>query len=170
VTVGGKKIDKFKSDILKLALVRKLGRSRNYLVRRWNKHGVLVQERKRLTLSPRAFLITSGDEWKKRSTYQNHLFRSLKEANKSSEPWVNAVFSVGHGLIKFKPHTEFEHREWIKTNALFEFILSLNHSVQTFCVPEAGLDWESYRRMPDEESDPAIADSAVVETSASIPK
>jgi hypothetical protein len=171
VTVGGKKIDKFASDILKLARVRELGRSRNYLVRRWDKDGGLVQERRVRTLRPRAFLITSGEEWKARSTYQIRLLRSLNQAkSKSSETWVNAAFSVGHGLIKFKPFTEFAHREWIQENALFEFVFFLNHAVQTFCVPEASLDWSSYRRMPDEESDAAIADSAVVESSASVPK
>ena len=152
VTSRKKDISKFEADILKIAEVRRMGKARRYRVAYWDDDGSQVRESKTMSLQPRAFLLTCGEEWKKRKTYEKHLQESLAKAKTKSDcAWINAAFSLRHGLLKFQPYTEFEHRDWITVDAFFEFIFFLSHAVQTFALPNAALDTNRYRKMPQEE-------------------
>ena len=89
-----KKEPKFKADIVKLAKVREMGKIREYI----DMQTIMIKDEIRylaqslsLKASPRAFLITSGDEWKNKETYEENLLQSLRDAkNEGNELWINA--------------------------------------------------------------------------------
>jgi hypothetical protein len=124
-------IAKLQDDILKLAKLREIAKDREY--REFS-----------YSLAPRSFLITCGDEWVKKDTYEKHLMAALADAQqRRSQVWVNAVFSMRHGMFHFKPHTAFEHEQPIRDNALLEFVLFLNNAISDF--PVARIDLRKYR-------------------------
>ncbi len=139
-------IGKLQDDILKLAKLREIAKDREYL----DSLAIATPEGLQLrdgqisySLSPRSFLITCGDEWVKADTYEKHLMRALAHAQQMrSHVWVNAVFSMRHGMFHFKPHTTFEH-DRIRDNALLEFILFLNNAISDFRVSR--IDLRRYR-------------------------
>jgi hypothetical protein len=129
-------IPKLQDDSLKLAGVRTMTRVRKYsdifAVGDEAASDIKLKrfcfERK---LSPRTVLITCGSEGLRR-TYENRLLNSLKAARQVNEnTWVHLVYSLTHGLYRFKTSTEFEYRR-LKDNALLEFLLRLNHIVSTY--------------------------------------
>lgn len=150
VDFGGKKIPKFESDILKLAKVRKMGHSRRYFdfFHYESKNEFKIEERSfPVILCPRSFIITCGDEWKKPERYKKNIIDSLKKVKEEySDTWINAAFSLTHGMLHFKPYTEFEN-EWIKNNSLLEFVLLINNALSTF--PTWRIDISKYRPIPE---------------------
>ena len=92
--------------------------------------------------APRCYLITSGNEWSRKETYQRNLQASLKAFNANSKTgWINAAFSLKHGLLWFKPYTEYESR-WITEAPLLQFVLALNKAICTF--PTGQIDVSRY--------------------------
>jgi len=154
VDYRGKDRDKFEADILKLAEVRGMGKNRRYQVKYWESQEIPERASRTAALSPRAFLMTAGDEWAEAATYETHLAKSLRSAKAESEhTWINAAYSMKHGLLKYRPCTVFEHDNWIKDDSLFHFIFMLLYGIQTFALPNAALDVNAYRSMPKEEEE-----------------
>jgi hypothetical protein len=131
----GKKVSKFESDIDKLATVRTMGRVRTYdeMVPTFAKDKMSFKRLAfSLELCPRAFIITSGDEWQKSDTYKNNLIHSLKCVRQNNiNAFLNAAFSFKHGMLHFLPHENFETR-WYRNNSLLEFLLFINNAISTF--------------------------------------
>ncbi|MBI3807907.1 MAG: hypothetical protein HY281_10420 [Nitrospirae bacterium] len=120
----------------KLARVRQLARERDYMdIQRVQTNGKLefLLVNFRLTGSPRSFLITSGDEWRRKATYENNLIsaieRSWEKGNSTS--WVNAALSMTHGLLRFTPF-KVKETEWIHLDPLLTFLLLVNDSIASF--------------------------------------
>lgn len=143
---GNHKVPKFESDIEKLATVRSMGRYRKYV----DLVPILAEGRVQfmqveipIDLCPRAFIITSGDEWTKAETYEKHLLDSLRSVrNNNPDTWLNAALSLRHGMLHFAPHTDFESK-WFKDNPLLEFLLFLNKAIATFHTFK--IDIQKYR-------------------------
>lgn len=136
---GNTYISKFEADTMKLAKLRQIAQHREYrdsfpITARDAKEKneiTFVEFDVHVRLPPRCFLITCGDEWAKRDTFERNVvegLHSLKE--KGLSPWLNAVLSMRHGMLHFKPHHEYE-TQWLTKNALLEFILFLNNVVAT---------------------------------------
>jgi hypothetical protein len=126
---------KLLSDLEKLIKIRKMGEERTYVV--FSNH-VSEEELKikpqsmTLNLCPRTFLITSGREWTKRETYSGNIIKHLKSLKVDcKQTWLNACFSLNHGMLWFKPYTDFEYK-WEKKDALMMFLFSLVDSVTSF--------------------------------------
>jgi hypothetical protein len=142
------RIEKIEDDLLKLAKVRKIAKRRAYIL------PALVQAtaqgaprpgeiRLDYELAPRAYLITCGDEWVKRETYERHILASLTSASaRRSEVWLNAAFSMKHGMLNFRPYVTYE-AEWRGRNPMLEFILTLNDSVSR--IQTGRIDVRRYR-------------------------
>lgn len=141
------KIPKLQDDALKLAGVRSLTRERKYRdmfpvvdadgaqmkVKQFN----LVRK-----LSPRTVLITCGTEGL-RETFESNLLKSLNASHEINDhTWVHLVYSLKHGLFRFKTYTEFKYRH-ITENALLEFLLRLNNIISTY--PTYRVDITRYR-------------------------
>lgn len=130
-----KGVPKLESDVDKLALVRRLGRERDYMDIQPVLTGEKLEFRTldfRLNGSPRCFLITSGDEWKSKDAYENNLISALKRSKEKGNPsWINAAFSMTHGLVRFTPFKEYETK-WIEADPLLTFLLIVNESVGSF--------------------------------------
>jgi len=127
-------VSKLASDVDKLAGVRRLASERDYMdiqpVQTNGKVEFLPVEF-RLTGSPRCFLITSGDEWR-RTTYESKLISALRRSKEKGNPsWINAAFSMSHGLVRFAPFKDYE-TEWIESDPLLTFLLIVNESVASF--------------------------------------
>lgn len=131
----GKKVSKFESDIDKLATVRSMGRIRSYD----EMIPTCFEEKMRferlafsVELCPRAFIISSGDEWQNSNTYKENIVRSLVRVRQHNEnAFVNAAFSFKHGMLHFPPYKQREAK-WYKKNSLLEFLLFINHAISTF--------------------------------------
>jgi len=130
-----KGVPKLQSDVDKLACVRRLGRERDYMdIQPIQSHDKLEFRTLdfRLTGSPRCFLITSGDEWRSKDTYETNLISALQQSKAQGNPsWINAALSMTHGLLRFTPYKEYE-TEWIETDPLLTFLLIVNESVASF--------------------------------------
>ena len=134
-------IGKLEDDILKLAKLRALARRRKYIdaspigfVQQGSVRALYGSFREvEVDLAPRAYLITCGDEWSKGASYQRNLDVSLRSAAKRGEgqAWLNAAFSVRHGLTWYKPHTDFQW-ERKSEHGMLEFFLFLNHAITSF--------------------------------------
>ncbi|MEJ2682724.1 MAG: hypothetical protein P8144_15030 [Gammaproteobacteria bacterium] len=146
-------ISKLEDDILKLAKLRGIAREREYLVPiNTVQNGQVTFKNSRLpyTLSPRCFLITCGDEWVKADTYERNLLSSMNAAKqKNDHVWINAAFSMCHGMFHFKPFTQFEHQR-TRENALLEFVLFVNVVVAEFRTSH--IDIRRYRPTLPEDS------------------
>jgi len=122
-------------DLEKLALVRKMGEKREYVVPSdiVSEEELKIPFRKMvLNLCPRTFIITSGKEWVKRETYSENIIKHLKSLKvEYGQVWLNACFSLKHGMLWFKPYTDF-HYEWQKNDALMTFLFTLVDSVTSF--------------------------------------
>jgi hypothetical protein len=139
-------ISKIQDDILKLAKLRRIAKDREYLMPVHVRNGNRIELRSvpfPYALSPRCFLITCGDEWVNAATYERNLVEAMTTA-KSRHPdvWLNAVFSMRHGMWHFKPFTDFE-RKRITVNALLEFVLFINTVVAEFHTSQ--IDIRRYR-------------------------
>jgi hypothetical protein len=143
-----KKITKLEDDILKLAKLRRIADDREYLhsVATKTDTGIqLIESRVSYSLSPRSFLITFGDEWNKSETFKKNLLGALTRAKQKQDPkhvWINAVLSMRHGMFHFIPYTEFEFN-FIKENALLEFVLFMNNAISEFFTSR--IDLRRYR-------------------------
>jgi hypothetical protein len=130
-----KGIGKLEQDIGKLAQVRTLCKDREYFEIQPVVVGKKIEYRPvsfMLTGSPRCYIVTSGDEWKSSDTYKKNVVASLNRLSGSgNEPWLNAAFSLQHGLLEFRAYTKFQG-QWITTNALLQFLLTLNQAIATF--------------------------------------
>lgn len=143
-------IPKLADDILKLARLRQLARNRKYLdsspigvMSGKTVHVIRPERLISFELSPRAFLIVCGDEWKNANTLQRHLDHALRSAKqRNSHAWINAVFSVQHGMIRYKPETDHESEQRAE-NGLLEFILFLNKVISDY--PMFRIDITRYR-------------------------
>jgi hypothetical protein len=138
---------KLEDDILKLARLREIARDREYIVTAAVPaagDGVGFKDaRLRYELSPRAYLLTCGDEWKRPRSYEDKLMSALTSAARRHEHvWLNGALSLRHGLFRFKPHTKFMH-DRVSENALLEFVLSLNNAIAS--VPTGRIDLSRYR-------------------------
>jgi hypothetical protein len=146
VKQDGRKIPKFDSDIKKLAKVRSMGRRREYvdLVPCLTQEGVKLKPFVLTTdLRPMTFLITSGNEWVKAKTYEKNLLKGLRNVkDENRDTWLNAVFSLKHGMLYFERLTDFKSK-WIKENSLLEFLLYLNKAIAT--IPTFKIDIQKYR-------------------------
>jgi hypothetical protein len=140
------KISKLQEDIQKLADLRGIAREREYL----DYGAIQVAEEQRLekrrivyTLSPRCFLVTFGDEWAKSATFEKHLLAALNAAmQNSNQVWLNAVFSMRHGMFSFRPHTPFSYHR-VADNPLLEFFLFINDAVSGLWTSQ--IDLRRYR-------------------------
>jgi hypothetical protein len=141
------KIPKLQDDALKLAGVRRLTWLRQYsdifpIINADGTELKLKQLDLVRKLSPRTVLITCGAEGLKK-TFETNLIRSLKEAHEINDhAWVHLVYSLKHGLYRFKTYTEFEYRH-LAENALLEFLLRLNNIISTY--PTYRTDITRYR-------------------------
>ena len=141
--------DKLEEDFRKLAQVRELGQLREYLSSMLvtQSDGTLKIERVRSQLSPgpRAFMFTCGDDWVNRSTYQNNVRKALKRiSDDGNSVWLHAAFSLRHGLLAFRPHTDFECW-WIDSEEpLLDFIVRINASISDFITDT--IDMRRYLR------------------------
>ena len=142
------KITKLEDDILKLAKLRRIADDREYLhsVATETATGLqLVEGRFSFSLSPRSFLITCGDEWSKKETFEKNLLGALTRAKQKQDQkhvWINAVLSMRHGMFHFVPYTEFEFNS-IKDNALLEFFFFVNNAISEFFTSR--IDLRRYR-------------------------
>ena len=129
------KLSKLEDDILKLAKLRGIAREREYLIpvnSVQNNQVQFANARLPYILPPRCFLITCGDEWVKAATYEKNLLGAMNAAAKrSAHVWLNAAFSMRHGMFHFKPFTDFDHQRTIE-NALLEFVLFINVVIAEF--------------------------------------
>ena len=127
-------VAKLEDDALKLAKLRRLARKREYV----HTHLYLVRRRHHAkvqflpvsfpyNLAPRTFLILCGDEWAKKDS----LKRNVEAALRSAKGFINAVFSMRHGMLWFKPYTDYES-EWRPQNGLLEFIFFLNKTISSY--------------------------------------
>jgi len=146
VKQDGRKIPKFNSDIKKLAKVRSMGRRREYvdLVPCPTQEGVKLKPFVfTIDLRPMTFLITSGNEWAKAETYEKNLLNGLRNVrDENRDTWLNAVFSLRHGMLHFERFSDFKSK-WIKENSLLEFLLFLNNAIAT--IPTFKIDIQKYR-------------------------
>lgn len=130
-----RKVPKIEDDLIKIARVRKIAQQREYMETFPNiENGQLKFSTHKIdiSLSPRSFLITCGDEWQKEETYEKHILSALTSAKeKGHEVWVNAVLSMKHGMFHVTPYTEFEINK-IKENALLEFLLFINSTISSY--------------------------------------
>lgn len=132
------KISKMQDDLLKLGRVRNIARDRQYLdsIPVMMRDGSVALEDRVInySLSPRSFLITCGDEWKKHETYERNLMSAMTAAQAiERHSWVNGVFSMRHGLFHFHPYTNNEHTRIPQDdNALLEFMMFLSRAVSDF--------------------------------------
>jgi uncharacterized protein DUF6602 len=134
-----KKIPKLADDLLKLAKVRRIAKTRKYVDLEYE-------------LPPRCFLITFGDEWTHCENYRKHLMAGIETASQhGKDVWVNAAWSVRHGMFHFRPHLTGQIPTRVHENALLEFIFFINtaiSSVRTDLIdvtryrPSAGRDVE----------------------------
>ncbi len=132
-------VSKFQDDVSKLAYLRRLARHREYkdripFVTVANQTGQIAFQELiwKQDLAPRSFLITCGDEWSQRNTFESNLLTSLCAVRKEGQDaWVHAVFSMKHGMLWFKANTDF-HCDWRTKHALLEFILFVNKMVSTY--------------------------------------
>lgn len=126
---------KLLSDLEKLIKVREMRENRTYVVYSdvVSEEGLIIKPQSiTLNLCPRTFLITSGQEWKQRETYSVNLIKHLKELKiYCKQTWLNACFSLNHGMLWFKPYTDFEYA-WERKDALMMFLFSLVDSVTSF--------------------------------------
>ena len=130
-----KGISKLEQDIAKLAQVRTLCQEREY----FDVQPVLVGKKIEyrpisftLSGSPRCYVVTSGDEWKSPDTYKKNVVVALERlSSRGNHPWLNAAFSLQHGLLEFEAYTTF-HGHWTTTNSLLQFLFTLNQAVSTF--------------------------------------
>jgi hypothetical protein len=136
VKQGGKVISKFEADLLKLSEVRTMGAVRRYRESVFfKKKGGITYNRTATVLrtpGPRAWIVTCGDEWKKPETYKANLVTALKSIKAQNRNiWLHGAFSLRHGMLAFKPYTEFEG-DWIVDNALLEFVFQVNIAISSF--------------------------------------
>ena len=140
------KIPKMADDILKLSRVRRIARTRKIFSNMVEDDGSsppsLQTRELHYDLAPRCFLITFGSEWSKEKTYRAKLLDARNLAsNHSDSVWLNAAFSLKHGMYHFEPYTaELTH---FATNALLEFVLFINKAVAS--VPTGLIDVARYR-------------------------
>jgi hypothetical protein len=132
---GDRGIGKLEQDIGKLAQVRTLCKEREYFEVQPVLVGKKIEYRSvsfTLTGSPRCYVVTSGDEWKSPGTYKKNVVVALERLSSSgNHPWLNAAFSLQHGLLEFEAYTTFDGH-WTATNSLLQFLLTLNQAVSTF--------------------------------------
>ena len=129
-----KNLGKLEQDIRKLAEVRALCKERHY----FEMQPVVVGKKIEYQAVPfvltgtRCYLITSGDEWKSADTYQRNVVAGLHNLRAGGkQPWLNAAYSVRHGLLEFVAYTDFLS-QWSSNNALLAFLLAINQGVNTF--------------------------------------
>lgn len=145
------KTTKLEDDLRKLAKVRKLGENRKYqdqiMVTTPEGRFQLATRTFAVTKpGPRAFLVTCGDEWANAATYERNLVAALRALkDEGTNVWLHAAYSVAHGLLTFKPYSDFEG-EWRQTNALLDFVLYINQLVGSF--PTYQIDLGRYRSAP----------------------
>ena len=111
----------------------------------------MIESRISYSLSPRSFLITFGDEWSKSKTFEKNLIRALTHAKQEKYPehvWINAAFSMRHGMFHFIPHTQFEYNS-VKYNALLKFFFFINDVVSNFFTSRIDL-WRYRPTIPEE--------------------
>jgi len=144
VTTAPEQPGKFKNDIEKLARIRTMGKTREYLL----EVPVLDEGLPQIKVinavtegCPRTFLITCGREWKNDKTYKRNLVKAIKSAViKNENAWINAVFSMSHGMLHFHESLDVE---WDKKDALLNFLLFLNHANNYFITGK--VDIQKYR-------------------------
>ena len=93
----------------------------------------MCKEREYFEVQPvLVYVVTSGDEWKSPDTYTKNGVVALERlSSRDNHPWLNAAFSLRHGLLEFEPYTAF-HGHWTTTNSLLQFLFTLNQAVSTF--------------------------------------
>ena len=76
----------------------------------------------------------------KKETYANNVVGALQRIRAEGQDiWLHAAFSFKHGLLKFRPYTEFEY-SWLESDdALLDFIVRLNMSVSDFITDKIDL-------------------------------
>ena len=126
---------KLLSDLQKLIKVREMGKERSYVV--FSDH-VSEEELQikphsiTLNLCPRTFLITCGREWAKKETYSGNIIKHLRSLKgQYQQSWLNGCFSLNHGVLWFRPHSDFDYK-WEKKDALMMFLFALVDSVTSF--------------------------------------
>jgi len=142
-----KRIPKLEDDLRKLAKVRLMGEDRIYQDTFMVSDGKDIQiETKSFTINlcPRAFIITSGDEWVHRKSYETNVvkaFDKIRESNKSA--WSNAALSMKHGTLYFPPH-QADERRWFHENSLLMFLMFLNDAIATY--PTYRINLQRYKQ------------------------
>jgi len=142
-----KRIPKLEDDLRKLAKVRLMGEDRIYQDTFMVSDGKDIQiETKSFTINlcPRAFIITSGDEWVHRKSYETNVvkaFDKIRESNKSA--WLNAALSMKHGMLYFPPH-QADERRWFNENSLLMFLMFLNDAIATY--PTYRINLQRYKQ------------------------
>lgn len=126
---------KFEIDIEKLADVREMCSNRQYSDVAASVIGDTIRMIGRTVVmqgAPRCYLITAGNEWKRRKTYEDNLISALRSVANAGKPsWVNSVLSFTHGLLAFRPYKTYEY-QWSRENNLLLFLLGLNRGLATF--------------------------------------
>lgn len=150
------RIPKLEYDLRKLAKVRLMGQVCNYRYTFILPDGNDIRfdtKRIAIDLCPRAFIITSGNEWVHKETYEDNIvkaFDRIRKDNKSA--WLNAAYSMSHGMLHFPPH-RVQERHWYEENSLLMFLLFLNDAIATY--PTYPIDLQRYR-----ENIPSLEDTA----------
>jgi len=146
ISRGKKKIPKLEYDLRKLAEVRLMGQDRNYrdtFILSDGNEIRLDTKRFNINLCPRAFIITSGDEWVHKKTYEAKVVTALDRIRKDNESaWLNAAYSMNHGMLYFPPHRAHEGR-WYEENSLLMFLMFLNDAIATY--PTYRIELQKYR-------------------------
>jgi hypothetical protein len=136
-----KKIPKLSDDLLKLAKVRQIAKIRKYVDIEYE-------------LPPRCFLITFGDEWTHWENYRKHLIAGIETARHHGRAvWVNATWSVRHGMFHFRPHETGQIPTRVHENALLEFIFFINTAISS--VRTDMIDVTRYRPSARRDVEPA---------------
>lgn len=136
VGTGAKAVSKLHADLRKLSAVRSLGENRQYQtqVPIVESGGITFKTASIVAVSPgpRSFLVTCGDEWASAATYERQLVAALRAVQAEGKSvWLHAAYSVKHGLLTFKPYSDFEGT-WITKDPLLEFVLFLNQTLTDF--------------------------------------
>jgi hypothetical protein len=142
-----KRIPKLEDDLRKLAKVRLMGEDRIYHDTFLVSDGKDIRlETKSISINvcPRAFLITSGNEWVHRKNYETNVVRAFDKIRKDNKSaWLNAALSMKHGMLYFPPH-QADERRWFKENSLLTFLMFLNDAVTTY--PTYRINLQRYRK------------------------
>lgn len=142
-TVGKNSTPKLKSDMTKIAKVRKMGRKRQYVdYFPTTSNGAVVLRNIVIDICPRSFLITAGKEYSKK-TYESNIKKYLLDIRETNDDaWLNGMFSVEHGFYYIPPEIDGKCK-WFGEDTFLDFILFLNHSIAMY--PTYKIDLQRYR-------------------------